>query len=293
MHHPIPKVSVIIPTYKSWDKLKDCIEATTKQTYPNDLVEIIVINNLPNDDPPFDLRPAKLFSEIKKGSYAARNKGIAEASGEILAFTDSDCIPDPNWLSEAVKIIIEKNADRVAGQIEITFSKKKLSAVEAYQKALSFNQKRLSKHGLSVTANLVCTKRAIDKVGLFNSNLFSGGDWEWNRRANAVGLNLFYAAESIVRHPARPTWADLIKKSRRVNSNIQNTEFSVNTLAKVLVHFFSGFIPPIKRGIEIFLNKNLSQKEKIQAWMVCYSLKIYSHTVRLLSHLRLIEPTRE
>ncbi len=287
-----PRVSVIVPTYKSWNTLLQCIEALERQSYPSEFFEIIVVNNHPEDAPPAGLQKISLLAEAVPGSYAARNKGLSKATGDIIAFTDADCIPDKYWLEEGVKAIVEKKADRIAGHIRVTFLGEQLSAVEAYQKALSFNQRRLADNGLSVTANFLCTRHAIDTVGLFNSDLLSGGDWDWNRRANRAGLNLFYSETAIVDHPARSTWADLLKKSRRVNSsNVKNTSLLIS-VPKIVIHFAKGFVPPIKRGIEIFGNTDLTAEEKIKSWAVCYLLKIYGHTVRFLTFFGFIKPSR-
>ncbi len=293
MRVSLPTVSVIVPTYKSWASLAKCVEALKKQSYPAALVEIIVVNNLPEDIPPFPANEFKILSESTPGSYAARNKGISEATGEIIAFTDADCIPDPDWLSEGIKTIIEKNADRVAGNIRVTFTDKDLSAIEAYQKALSFNQKRLAKNGLSVTANLLCTRKSIEVTGTFDTELLSGGDWEWNRRANRAGLSLLYSEKAIVNHPARSSWADMLKKSRRVNSSLVRQKSLLKSIVKIIIHFFNGFMPPLKRGLEIFENENLTWKEKLKSWMVCYLLKVYGHSIRVLAFFKIIKPIRD
>ena len=112
-----PFVSVIIPTFHDWNRLQSVIDALKKQTYPKDHLEVIIINNDPEDSPPeLDLPDNfRIISESKPGSYAARNKGISAAKGEILAFTDSDCIPYPDWIEQAVKLLMA-GAQRVAGK---------------------------------------------------------------------------------------------------------------------------------------------------------------------------------
>src|SRR5690554_2984846 len=100
------EISVIIPTYKDWERLALCLQALENQSFKPSNFEIIVINNLPGDLPPaaFKLpKNAVLVDEGKPGSYAARNTGIGMAKGEILAFTDSDCIPHKDWLINAFR----------------------------------------------------------------------------------------------------------------------------------------------------------------------------------------------
>src|SRR5215217_5319918 len=106
-------VSIIIPTYHDWARLELCIEAIKSQSYPAHLIEVIIVNNDPDDSPPemFKIEPnIKLISESKPGSYAARNTALENISGEIVAFTDSDCIPDIDWISNAAAYF-DKNPD--------------------------------------------------------------------------------------------------------------------------------------------------------------------------------------
>src|SRR5262245_46024865 len=102
---PLPFVSVIIPVYNNPDGLRRCLHALEAQTYPKSRYEIIVVDN-GSDTPPADMVRAfdrvTLLEEAVPSSYAARNRGLAQARGEVIAFTDSDCIPAPDWLAHGV-----------------------------------------------------------------------------------------------------------------------------------------------------------------------------------------------
>ena len=122
MSNLYPFVSIIIPTYKDWDRLKICLNALNDQSYPYNKFEVVVINNDTNNLPPYKINNlnVKLINEKTIGSYAARNAGIKIAKGDIFAFTDSDCIPSKNWLREGIKKIISTNQNSiVAGSINI------------------------------------------------------------------------------------------------------------------------------------------------------------------------------
>jgi glycosyltransferase involved in cell wall biosynthesis len=97
------KISVIVPFYNSAMHIEKCITALLSQNYPSQDFEIIMIDNNSTDLSRSIVRKypsITLLSEKKQGSYAARNLGIRRAEGEILAFTDADCIPDANWLKK-------------------------------------------------------------------------------------------------------------------------------------------------------------------------------------------------
>ena len=100
-------VSVIIPVYNDSARVKICLEALEKQTYPQNLYEVIVVDNASDEYPAIkdvvcQFSQAIAAYESRPGSYAARNKGISLAKGDIIAFTDADCIPAKNWIEKGV-----------------------------------------------------------------------------------------------------------------------------------------------------------------------------------------------
>jgi glycosyltransferase involved in cell wall biosynthesis len=216
-------VSVIIPTYKDWSRLKLCLEALSKQTYPKDQFEVIVVNNDPGDECPFVLPAAniKIIEEAKPGSYAARNAGIKIAKGEILAFTDSDCIPDKGWIENGVYALVPllTRKSLLSGYINLFFSTPaKLTLAECYEKYFAFPHQRNEKRYLRsmVTANAFIPAHTFAKLGFFNEGLMSGGDHEFGNRALQNNYKILFGKRVVVKHPARSSISDLLKKRRRV-----------------------------------------------------------------------------
>src|SRR5690606_11988558 len=214
------KVSVIIPTYKDWDRLGYCLKSLSKQTIHPYLYEIIVVNNAPDDRVPHSLVypiNLKVIHEKSPGSYAARNSALKIARGEIIGFTDSDCIPDKNWITNAVEFL-EKNdsVSRVIGPVRIFSKRSRPSAVELYDSVYAFPQNECVRNGWAVTANLFTYKKVFKDVGHFNSGTMSGGDLEWGIRAHQKGYKIAYFEDVIVNHPARDTYRSLFSKAKRV-----------------------------------------------------------------------------
>src|SRR5690554_728972 len=139
----IPIISVIIPTYRDWKRLRLCIEALEMQSFSAENFEVIIVNNDPSDPVPVDLRLRKNFSIIdegKTGSYAARNAGIINSNGTILAFTDSDCIPRKDWIANSSAHFSNHSIALVGGKVEIFQEEGASDLVYTYEKYTSFRQ---------------------------------------------------------------------------------------------------------------------------------------------------------
>ena len=107
-------VSVIVPVYNGARTIASCLESLLVQDYPHENYEIIVIENGSSDDTTsiVEKYPIRLFHCERKGPAFARNFGVQRSQADIVAFTDSDCIADPQWLS---KLLEAYKDDRILG----------------------------------------------------------------------------------------------------------------------------------------------------------------------------------
>lgn len=285
-------ISVIIPVYHDWDRLQICLNSLENQSLERQKYEVIVINNDPLDQPPKHIlrMPIDLFCESMIGSYAARNLGISKANGSILAFTDSDCIPDIDWLRNA-EIAMLNGCERIAGKIRLFYKSEQLSISEIYEKKFAFRQSAYVKNGFCATANMITWKKTFDRVGLFQPNLYSCGDLEWGLRASELNVNLKYQSDIIVSHPARNSLKQIINKKRRINAGkilISKEKLASQDIAKVLI----SFLPPVTT----FLNPRNRQDISLFNWLglifLAWYLKIDCSMHTLLIKAKLCEPQR-
>ncbi|WP_129793642.1 glycosyltransferase family 2 protein [Sphingosinicella sp. CPCC 101087] len=209
--------SVIIPIYRDWGRLALCLAALERQTLPLDRFEILIANNEPDGKFPLAHIPsnARIVHQPRPGSYAARNAAVAAAQGEYLAFTDSDCIPDPKWMANGLAALRANPGARVTGPIAIFREAGSSYYAFLYDLHTAFPQSTYVSHGQCPTANLLVEKRIWEKVGPFDE-CFSGGDTLWSQRAQKIGVPLMFDEKVAVGHPARRSVADILKKGRRV-----------------------------------------------------------------------------
>jgi len=218
-------VSVIVPVYNDAAGIQVVLGALVAQTYPREAYEIIVADNGSQDatrrvvvqvQAKYPDLVRLVLEDRTQGSYAARNKGIRAAQGEILAFTDADCVPIPEWVERGVKAIQGSNAAFAAGQVKMTFRGPKPNVWEYLDAARRLNQRCYVENGFGATANLFVRRALFNEHGLFRNDLKSGGDYEFGRRLTEAGEKLVYAERAIVYHPARATLRSELKKARSV-----------------------------------------------------------------------------
>ncbi|MGB3510840.1 MAG: glycosyltransferase family A protein [Microcoleaceae cyanobacterium] len=215
-------ISVIVPVYNNIKPLETCLDSLQNQTHPKDFYEVIVVDNASEENIGSianKFSQVTLTYESKPGSYAARNKGILIAKGEIMAFTDSDCIPAENWIEKGLEKLLQvPNCGLVAGKIELFFQiPDQPTAIEFYDAITYLDQKQhVNRSKFGATANMFTFASRFKSVGLFNDELKSGGDMEWGRRVSSQGYEIIYAEEAYIKHPARSSLGQLYKTRTRI-----------------------------------------------------------------------------
>ena len=216
-----PFVSVIIPVFNDMQHLPGCLEALDTQSYPASRLEVIVVDNGQNqgvENLAAEHPHTTLIREDETGSYAARNTGIAQSTGQIIAFTDADCLPDPDWLRHGVELLeATPNCGMIGGRVDLQSpDPTKPNMVELYERATAFQQRRyIERMRFAATANVITYRRVIDDVGDFDASVKSLGDHEWGQRVYKGGYAQVYGHNVIVKHRSRSTWAELRQRTVR------------------------------------------------------------------------------
>jgi cellulose synthase/poly-beta-1,6-N-acetylglucosamine synthase-like glycosyltransferase len=279
-------ISIIIPTFNDWSRLRFCLDALSSQRYPSSLFEVIVVNNNPADDVPegfANYHNVIILKEDKAGSYAARNKALEIAKGDVVGFTDSDTIPDSEWIRNAVAYF---NANpgifRIAGRIKLFYLSESPTSIELYDTLFAFRQKHYAEDlGFGVTANMFTYKRLFNEIGPFKSDLLSGGDFEWGRRANSKGYPIHYVESAFVMHPARNSYSELKRKIKRISGGHLLMKSDANRLDKHVYQLLKGLKPSLIDLTLIYRSTEISRIEKIVVFGIRYHLNILSNLEKI------------
>lgn len=238
-----PLVSVIVPVYNQWQLIPELIERLRAQTIGSDRFELLLVDNGSDQLPALALSSfsTKQLICTTPGSYAARNHGAGFATGEILAFTDADCRPHPQWLAKGVACLrqYDNTGSLIGGAITVVAANPASpNPYELYDTILGLPQElyvRVS--GFSVTANLFVLKAVYDRLDGFDAGRLSGGDADFCRRATALGCGLHYCAGALVEHPARTSLDALITKVRRIKGGSSSRRRRAGDSMICCVHF--------------------------------------------------------
>ena len=188
---PRRTVSVIIPTHNDAAFVSEAVESALSQSEPP--TEVIVVDDGSTDGTREMLRPHSNITHIyqeNRGAAAARNRGIREARGEVIAFLDADDLWDRDKLKTCVKTFSQPltipDVVLYTGYVvqeypsDITHPPmhRRLAEVTPTELVISFNEAALH------TSTVVLPKRLLEEVGGFDESLPRGEDWDlWVRLA--------------------------------------------------------------------------------------------------------------
>jgi cellulose synthase/poly-beta-1,6-N-acetylglucosamine synthase-like glycosyltransferase len=203
-----PSVSVVVPVRDGVGTIGDCLDAILATDYPADRREILIVDNASTDDTAAQIhsRPVRYLREPKPGVSNARNRGIAESTGEILAFVDADCLVEPQWLTELVRPFEDPEVGAVGGNLEhvpaTTPAERQSARMLGNWQQFAFN----SNPAYPITANAAYRREVIDRIGAFDPHMTRAQDVELGLRfQERSGRRLAFAENATARHRNRTT----------------------------------------------------------------------------------------
>jgi len=196
----LAEISVIVPVQND-PRLARCLDGLFSQTFERHRYEVLVVDNGPSDA----MRrlsaayPAEYLIEAAGGSYAARNRAIEKARGEIVAFTDADCSPPPQWLS-VIRSVFDEQACEAAVGPSYALNRDKVGLL--VQMVDDQRWARLVRERWVIycdTRNLA-GRRALFLREPFDPTFRHAGDLEWGIRTTKEGHRVLFVPEMALGH---------------------------------------------------------------------------------------------
>ncbi|MCF6366645.1 MAG: glycosyltransferase [Bacteroidales bacterium] len=175
------KISIITATYNSQDTILDTILSAASQTYSD--IEHIIIDGKSTDNTLSIINDnsekiSKIISESDEGIYDALNKGIKNATGDVICFLHADDIyTDHTIIEKAAKLFSEKQTDSIYGDLQYV-AKGDTSKIIRYWKSGEFSFSKLKKAWMPPHPTFFVKKEVYDKFGLFDTSFRIAADYD-------------------------------------------------------------------------------------------------------------------
>ncbi len=212
----IPEFSIIIPAYNAADSISACVRALKTQTIPPHRYEIIVVDDGSADDTAHQAAAAgaRIIRQQNAGAAAARNRGAQAAQGELLLFTDSDCIPAPDWVARMVAPFADPSVAGAKGVYKTEQSEFTPRFVQQEYQDKYDGMARLPQIDFVDTYSAAYRRDIFLQMGGFDTT-FPGAsveDQEFSFRLAEAGYRLVFAPDAVVAHRHDPSVGDYIRR---------------------------------------------------------------------------------
>lgn len=207
----VPRISVIIPNLHS-SVIDQTLQSLRQQSLNLSQVEVLVVGL---DEPGLvneDALVRMISTGEPVGPAVARNIGIRHAHGEVICFTDADCVAERDWLAQFVKALADDSVDVVGGGV--TFESDNYWSLcdnlGWFYRVL--DSLPPGKRSLFPTLNLCVRRKVIEAVGLMNETYPcpAGEDAEWTTRMRQAGFDLYFWPQAVIHHhPSRASLKDI------------------------------------------------------------------------------------
>jgi len=208
-------VTIIVPVYNAEKTIEDCIKSILSLDYPKEKLELIFVDNKSTDNSNDILNKyksdIKIFFEKKRGPAAARNKGLQNVSGNIVAFTDSDCTVDKDWLKKIIFPLEDERVGISGGKIlaKIPFNKIEKFGESIHNHEAAINQ---FKPPYVITMNWASRLQVLKDMNFFNAEFIRCEDVDLSHRIYISGYKIVYTPDAIVYHRNEKTFPRLFRE---------------------------------------------------------------------------------
>ncbi len=210
-------ISVVIPTYRRPQLLVRCLNALVCQHFDKNAYEIIVVSDGPDESTAGVMKQwtdtvipviRYIATPSKKGPAASRNAGWMNARGDLIAFTDDDCIPSANWLLSMRKAYKCEELTAFTGRVVVPRSESPTD--------YELNTANLETAEF-VTANCILTKKALQQTGGFDERFSMAWREDSDLHFKLLQENIpICPVPAVVTHPVRKApWGVSIRDQKK------------------------------------------------------------------------------
>ena len=246
------KISIITTTYNSAVTVKDTLQSVNAQTYHN--IEHIIVDGASKDNTldivrEYGKRVAKVISEPDKGIYDAMNKGIREATGDIIGILNSDDVyASESVLANVMRLFDDENCDGVYGNLNFVRATN-LNEVVRLWKSSPYKPTGFSKGWHPPHPTFFVRKEIYNNYGLFDISLDVSADFELMLRfIEKHKIDVCFLDEVLVKMRYGGESTGSIKKIIAGNKNIMKA-FKKNDLDVSYLYPFYRLLPKLKQFI--------------------------------------------
>lgn len=210
-----PTVSIIVPVYNAQQTLTGCLDSLLRLDYPAERREVIVVENGSCDGTPEILGSygptITVIGEPRRGPAAARNAGLGQATGDVVAFTDADCVVDRHWLASILAPLEDPAVGAVGGR---NLARRPCRPIAEFGERVHDHARAIQRvrPPYAITMNWASRRAVLDEVGGFNPDLERCSDVDMAYRLIQAGYRLVYEPTAVVYHHNRSTLRALIRQ---------------------------------------------------------------------------------
>ncbi len=225
-----PTVSIVVPVKNCADKIKSLLDSLMKVEYDKNKFEVVIVdgNSTDNTREIVVQYPVRLMAEERRGLNAARNTGLRHSKGEIIAFTDGDCVVPKNWLNKIIENFQDKDVGCVGGSASRYYDDflSQYSDESIMPVLRRFEKKKILsevKPPLQYPAgcNMAVRREVLDQVGVFDENIEYGFDEdELVERICHAGYKMVLDPEISIAHKHRSSILELLRQNFRYGRGI-------------------------------------------------------------------------
>lgn len=210
-----PTVSVIVPVHNGERTIDECLDSLLALDYPPERLEVRVVDNGSSDDTARALRRRgdriAVVTERRRGPAAARNAGLHTATGDVLAFTDADCVVEPDWLAHLVAALEDPGVGIAGGTI---LARGPANDVERFGELIHDHRMAIEVYepAYAITMSWASRRDVLLALGGFDEAFRRAEDVDLSYRVLQAGYALAFVPEAVVRHRNECTLPGLFRE---------------------------------------------------------------------------------